>query len=187
MTDARDLRCRAQTLDTLGDRSIPSDHIAIRTSIQKLASVFCSKQCQLHDARTDLHGAKLLVTATAMRAYRNRHLNTLIRCVAQHGNTWDTVSLLLLSSARMNHAQDHFHIGQLSLQHENVTTTTLCSGERGSDLKVAFAGTWEWAECAPAVSWQIAHRLQGSPRTRPMADATGTQRAGIRILTAPSQ
>ena len=126
-------------MDDLGNRSLLSDHTAIRIAIQKLAfstqervavqdwrikhTVFGSILSQLHDdhvypseafsaladfnvlvcqakarARSDLlraspttHGAKLLVAATAVRAYRNRHLSTLIRCC----EVWELVGQCL--------------------------------------------------------------------------------------------
>ena len=129
MAEARDLHCFSHVFEIFfGERSIPSDHAAVRVVIQKPTlrghqgkripswmskhSVFCSFLKRFDDdhqysadpfgaladfkiiiekarRRTvrellrktpDSLGAKLLTASTAIRAYRNRHLGTLMRC-----------------------------------------------------------------------------------------------------------
>ena len=121
--------CCSHVLENLGNRTIPSDHAAVRLVIQKPTTrghmsksipswmskhpVFCSLLQWLHDDHRfllirfvhlqnpkfflksqvkwltirelsrkapDSTGAKLLIASTASRAYRNRHLGTLMRC-----------------------------------------------------------------------------------------------------------
>ena len=151
-------------MDDLGNRSLLSDHTAIRVAIQKLASgtqgrgavqvwfikptFFGSTLSHLHDDRVypndafsvfadfnvlvcqasararsfllraspTTHGAKLLVAAT-MRAYRNRHLSTLIRCC----EVWELVGQCFDS---VTCECTKFHaMGQIiaSLTRDNVT------------------------------------------------------------------
>ena len=124
MAEARDFHCSSHVTDNLGERSIPSDHVALRVVLRKPTDrsdtcrripswmpkhpVFSSILKQVSDGhrysdnpldaladfkklteqartltrRALLHntpsspGAKLLIAATAMRAYRNRHLGT---------------------------------------------------------------------------------------------------------------
>ena len=78
-------------------------------------------------ARSDLlraspttHGAKLLVAATAVRAYRNRHLSTLIRCC----EVWELVGQCLVRitfECTTFHARSHIIA---SLTRGNITERT---------------------------------------------------------------
>ena len=63
-------------------------------------------QCELSRQTPDCIGAKLLITSTALRAYRNRHLGTLMRCC----ETWkpiedcfDTLSFECIDFQRLSH------------------------------------------------------------------------------------
>ena len=131
--------CYSYVSDNVGERSIPSDHVAVRIVVQKPMGhcdtvkripswmakhpVFCTILKQISDdhrysdepfaaladfkliidkARKQAHrelmrntpgslSAKLLIAATAMRAYRNRHLGTLMHnhrkcCWVQYGS-----------------------------------------------------------------------------------------------------
>ena len=109
----------------LGERSIPSDHVAVRDQAKRIPSwmskhpVFCSTlqritedhqypddpfaaladfKVILEKARKETHrkllrntpgrlGAKHLTFSTALRAYKNRHLGTLMHCCA----AWEPV------------------------------------------------------------------------------------------------
>ena len=128
MAGARDFHCYSHVFENLGNRTIPSDHAAVRLVIQKPTNreqqgkhfpswtskhpVFCSILMRLHDNHQfsadpfgahaefkvvlqeakkqtirelprktpDCIGAKHLISSTALRLYRNRHLATLMRC-----------------------------------------------------------------------------------------------------------
>ena len=124
MAEAQDFQCYSHVFENLGNRTIPSDHAAVRLVIQKPTHrshqskripswmskhpVFCSLLQRRHDDRrfsTVLFGAlaefkvllekakrltirelsrktpdSILLASTALRANRNRHLGTLMRC-----------------------------------------------------------------------------------------------------------
>ena len=129
MAEARDFHCYSHVFENLENRTIPSDHAAVRLVIHKPTcrgqqckrirnwiskhpTIFCYILKRLHDDHRycadpfgapaefkailekskkqtvpelsrktpDSMGAKLLIASTAFRAYRNRHLGTLVRC-----------------------------------------------------------------------------------------------------------
>ena len=121
MAEARDFHYCPHVFENLGNRTIPSDHAAVRLVIQKPTTrghqskripCWMSILKRLHDDHRfssdpfgalaefkvllekakkltlreisrktlDSIGAKLLIASTALRAYRNRHLGTPVRC-----------------------------------------------------------------------------------------------------------
>ena len=125
MAEVRDFHCYSHVFENLENRTIPSDHAAVRLVIQKpinrghhskripswmsklpsLCSGFTMTTVFLlirlvrsqnskfflkrlrsrrfvnsHGKTPDSIGAKLFIASTALRAYRNRHLGTLMRC-----------------------------------------------------------------------------------------------------------
>ena len=147
MAEARDFHCHTHVIDNLGERSIPSDHVAVRVVIRKPLDcrgtvmripswmskhpVFCTILKQISDdhhypnepfgaladfkliiekARRRTRGspsAKLLIAATAMRAYRNRHLGTFDALLRSMGASWAVFRPLLLSWVEPNHCQPY--------------------------------------------------------------------------------
>ena len=102
MAEARDFHCYSHVFENLGNPSIPRDHAAVRLVIQKPTNqgqhgkripswmskhpVLCSILKRLHDDHrysTNPFGALaefILIASTALRAKRNRHLGTFMRC-----------------------------------------------------------------------------------------------------------
>ena len=65
----------------------------------------------------DCFGAKLLITSTALRAYRNRHLGTLMRCCEAWKpieDCFDTLSFECIDFQRLSHIFGSFTRGNLA-------------------------------------------------------------------------
>ena len=191
MAEARDFHCYSHVFENLGNRTIPSDHAALRLVIQKPTNrgqqgnriprwmtkhpVFCSILKRLHDNHRfsanpfgalaefkvllkaskqtirelsrktlDSIGAKLFVACTALRAYRNRHLGTLMRCCEAWKpieNCFDTSSFECFDFQRF--CQIIANLTRETLEEREVETTNLPWTQTGKILSQAQI----WATC----------------------------------------
>ena len=82
MVEAREFRCRAHTVDDLGDRLLPDDHTASRTAIQEPAS----GAQELATIQAWLSKRAVFCSALSVHKARGR---APLRCIADHlDNAW---------------------------------------------------------------------------------------------------
>ena len=183
MAEARDFHCYSHVFENLENRTIPSDHAAVRLVLQMPTNrvqqgkrmpswmskhpVFCSLLQRLHDDHRfstdpfgalaefkvllkkakrltilelsrktpDSIGAKLLIASTALRAFRNRHFGTLMRCCEAWKlveNCFDPISFecvdfqrlcqIIANLTRGNLAEREAEITRISLGHRQKNT-----------------------------------------------------------------
>ena len=192
MAEARGFHCSSHVVESLGMKTIPSDHAAVRLVIQKPTSrrhqskhvpswmskhpIVGSILQQLHDDHRfspdpfctlaefkvlqrkakkitkrelsrqtpDCIGPMFLITSTALRAYRNRHLGTLMRCCEAWKPTEDCfdtnsfecidfqrLSQIFASLTRENLQAHEAEVSTLPwTQTEKDTASARCRGEQ---------------------------------------------------------
>ena len=85
-------------------------------------------------------GEKLLVTSTALRAYRNRHLGTLMRCCE---DCFDILSFECIDFLRLSQIFASFSRENLETWETEVSTLPWTQTEKD----IALAKMWKWPTC----------------------------------------
>ena len=81
MVEARDFLCYTQITHDLGKRSLPSDHVAIRTVLQHVSFSLVKQLHDAHDYRIDAFGAFADFTFLVGKASR-------ARCASHSSKPW---------------------------------------------------------------------------------------------------
>ena len=100
---------------------------------------------ELSKQTPDCIGAKLLITSTALRAYRNRHLGTLMRCCAAWKtieDCFDTVSFKCIDFHRLGQIFASLTRENLETREAEVTTLPWTQTE-----KHCFSQMQKWTTC----------------------------------------
>ena len=216
VAEARDFHCYSHVSENLGNRSIPSDHAAVRIVIQKPSNqgqqckripswmskhpVFCSILKRLHDGHRysadpfgaladfktiiekakkqtvrelsrktpDSLGAKLLIASTALRAYRNRHLGTLMRCCEAWkpvGKCFDPISLECIDFQRLSQIIANLTRENLAEREAEITNLPWTQTEKDNALARCRIGLRAWRVkkpmlCLNAVTDEDGHPLE---------------------------
>ena len=114
----------------------------------------------------DSIGAKLLITSTALSAYRNRHLGTLMRCCEAWkpvGDCFDTFSLECIDFQRLS--QSIANLTRENLQAREAEDSTLPSTQTEKDTALARcrSGQRAWRNKKPVLTLSAVTDEEGHP------------------------
>ena len=100
-------------------------------------------------------GAKLLITSTALRAYRNRRLGTLMRCCEAWKpveDCFDTSSFECIDFQRLSQIVASLNRGSLEAREADVTNLTWTQTEKDTALARCRGGQRAWRNKKPVLS-----------------------------------
>ena len=123
---------------------------------------------ELSKQTPDCVGAKLLITSTALRAHRNRHLGTLMRCCAAWKlieDCFDTVSFKCVDFHRLGQIFASLTRENLEAREAEVTNLPWTQTEKDSALARCRGGQRAWRNKKPVLSLSALTQriLSGSP------------------------
>ena len=125
------------------------------TKAQKMTQRDLSRQTP------DCIGAKLLITSTALRAYRNRHLGTLMRCCEAWKRTedcFDTLSFECIDFQRLCHIFASFARENLATRETEVSTLPCTQTEKYIALARCRNGQRAWRNKKPVLTLSAVYR-----------------------------
>ena len=127
--------------------------------------------CCVTAATQTTHVAKLLVTASALRAYRNRQLST-----ARHGNPLNGVLMMLLSNAQSStHSAKSLLASRVGTWRHEKKPSTTCFGRKLKKAALAACSRSKRAWCAKKPQFWLHPVTDEECRPLEDADESGTR------------
>ena len=114
----------------------------------------------------DSIGAKLLIASTALRAYRNRHLGTLMRCCEVWKlveDCFDTSSFECIDFQRLSQINASLTRENLAIRETEVTSLPWTQTEKDSALARCRSGQRAWRNKKPVLSLGAVTDEEGHP------------------------
>ena len=214
MAEARDFHCSSPVFENLVNRTIPSDHAAVRLVIHKPTNweqqckripnwmskhpVFCTLLQRLHDdicfstdpfgalaefkvllekakrltirelsrKTPDSSGAKLLIACTSLRAYRKRHLGTLMPCCEAWKpieDCFDPISFECVDFQRLSQIIANFTRENLAEREAEITNLPWTQTEKDTALARCRGGQRAWRNKKTVLTLSAVTDEEGHP------------------------
>ena len=110
--------------------------------------------------------AKLLITSTALRAYRNRHLGTLMRCCEAWNpveDCFDTFSFECIDFQRLSQSIASLTCENLEARETEVSNLPWTQTEKDTGLARCRSGQRAWRNKKPVLSLSAVTDEEGHP------------------------